>query len=130
MNKYSQNEGESSASSSVKRKNSEDSYSEKKQQKLESSFKRVSQNELNKLIVGAICDAMLSFSFLENNYVRKLLEAGFPGKTILNRKSVIPLIEKDFQKLHDDMKNELQQQKYVCLTSDSWTSYRRYLSVR
>ncbi|KAJ6642972.1 hypothetical protein Bhyg_07928 [Pseudolycoriella hygida] len=55
-------------------------------------------------MISAIIDAMLPFSFLENNSVRKLLEAGFPGKNILSRKSVVPLIEEDFRKLQEDLK--------------------------
>ncbi|KAJ6648008.1 hypothetical protein Bhyg_03233 [Pseudolycoriella hygida] len=106
VNKYSENEGESSSQHSAKRKNVDDSETPSKQQKLPVSFKKVSQNELNKLIVSAIIDAMLPFSFLENNSVRKLPEAGFPSKNILSRKSVVPLIEEHFHKLQEDLKKQ------------------------
>ncbi|KAJ6645205.1 hypothetical protein Bhyg_00408 [Pseudolycoriella hygida] len=125
VKEFDKSQRESDLGSSTKRKNVEEPEGAAKQLKLTTAFKKVSQKELNKLIVDAVVDAMLSFSFLENSSVRKLLEAGFPGKVILNRKSVIPLIEKEFQKLQEDLQNELHQQKYVCLTSDSWTSYRR-----
>lgn len=125
VNRYKEN-----AKESAKRKNNEGIDSNPKQQKLDGAFKKVNQNGLNKLLVDLICDGMLSFSILDNKSMRKLLEAGFPGKTILSRRSVVPLIENDFQQLISDVKQELQQQKYVCLTCDSWTSYRRYESIR
>lgn len=111
-----------------KRKNIDECPKILKQLKLDDSYgkTKVSQSELNKLTVAAVCDAMLPHTIVDNKSVRSLLQAGFPGRKILKRKALFRNIDDDFKLMQEDMKKEFQKLDSVCLTVDSWTSYRWY----
>ncbi|KAJ6634613.1 hypothetical protein Bhyg_13188 [Pseudolycoriella hygida] len=80
---------------------------------------------VDQLIVDVVCDATLPHSFVENKPTRKLLETAFPGRKIMHRKGLVQRIEENFKAMQHDMKIEFEKVTSVCLTADSWTSYRR-----
>lgn len=98
-----------------------------KQLKLTENYgqSKTTQNVVDKLIVDAVIDAVLPLSVVENKSVRNLLETAFPGRNVMHRKGLVRRIENNFTLMQDEMKTEFKTVGSVCLTADSWTSYRR-----
>ncbi|KAJ6643524.1 hypothetical protein Bhyg_08486, partial [Pseudolycoriella hygida] len=116
-----------SESKDNKRKNNDESSQKNyKQLKLNETVQcKTSQSVADQLIVDVVCDATLPHSFVENKSTRKLLETAFPGRKIMHRKGLVQRIEENFKAMQHDMKIEFEKVTSVCLTADSWTSYRR-----
>lgn len=83
------------------------------------------QDDLESMIVGTICENSLSFNVLSTPSMRHLLQSGFPQLKIPSRKSLIPKLHDQYDEMVDYMKNKLRKIDFVCLTADSWSSYHR-----
>lgn len=104
------------------------SNNKRKQLKLKDVFenrKPVTKERFEKLVVDAVLDANLPTQFVENNSVKALLDAGFPGIEI-HRTAVTNRISKRYELMINSNVKMFEDIKYVCLTADCWTSYRRY----
>lgn len=96
----------------------------RKQLKLKDVFKSVTKERFEKLVVDAVLDANLSTQIVENNSVKALLDAGFPCFEI-HRTAVTNRISKRYDLMINSNVKMFEDIKYVCLTADCWTSYRR-----
>lgn len=84
----------------------------------------MNKDRFENLVVDAILDAHLSSQIVENKSVKALLAAGFPGFEI-HRTSVTDKIGRRYNIMINETIKMFEEIRYVCLTADCWTSYRR-----
>lgn len=92
----------------------------------EKTNKKRRQEDIDKMIVNFVCDAMIPFKIIENPSFLALMNTAFPNKTILNRRTVAEDILKDFCVFKSALKQELNAINHICVTTDCWTIYHRY----
>lgn len=92
----------------------------------EKQHKKRKQEDIDAMIINLVCDAMLPFNVVENPSFKILINAGFPGKTILDRKSTVESITNDFIDMKNTLKNVFKNINYICVTADCWTVFHRY----
>ena len=88
----------------------------------------VTQTDLDTMIVSAMCNNALSFNVLNEPSMRFLLQSGFPSLRIMSRKAIVPRLHDQFQNMMAHQKEIFRKLHFVCLTADSWSSYRRWVN--
>lgn len=89
--------------------------------------KKRKQEDVDSMIINFVCDAMLPFNVVENPSFKILINAGFPNKTILDRKATTESVTRKFADMKNALTDSFRAINYICITADCWTVYHRYI---
>ncbi|KAL4150100.1 hypothetical protein QTP88_003938 [Uroleucon formosanum] len=118
-----------------KQDETDDSCKTKKQLTLSESFSRpqyVSQEKLDSMITEFVVLGNHTFSIVEEEKFKYLMNMGFPKRKCLTRKTLMSRISNISQELKIELKEQLMsiELKYVCATADCWSVYKKsYIGV-
>lgn len=87
--------------------------------------KKCRQENVDKMIIDFVGEALLPFSVVETGSFKSLIEAGFPGKTVLNRKDVAKGLCNEFLSIKNDLIKTFDETAYICITADCWSIFHR-----
>lgn len=89
-------------------------------------IKKLSQTEFNSANLKLIVNTVSPFSFIEHPSFIEYCKVT-SSKVPVSRRTLMRDVEILFNNLIKELKMELQKVKYVCLTTDCWSVFRRYV---
>ena len=92
---------------------------------LNNANKHIPNQKFADLIVNVVVSAQLPISFVDNDSVKALLQAGFPSNEHFGRNKLMDLIHQRYHTMKSNQIKVFEAADYVCLTADCWSSYRR-----
>lgn len=86
---------------------------------------KLKEENINRLVLNFVNDALLPFSIVENPSFKQLMCAGFPRTAIMDRKQLTTELVRDFEAMKMELKETFQSISHICITADIWTIYHR-----